>query len=385
MENIVYHSVQPSNSKTDGKYKSFDNVDFLLNFEGRKMLGNTLKISGRLIVNPTSGTAINNEQIMYDNGIGIHGAVENWVVSTDKQGQLEYLTEYGRYCGMVKDTTMTDDDCGANAENQVELRTYTFREARQRLIDADKPAVSGTNSYAPAYADDEDFYALSFSMRPQICLNTMTSDAGMPSVSYTKTGQIRVSMRVARATSFLHGSGMTGTVDFSLKDLRAEFISVPEDNVSVPVSMRVKSHIKQTILSENTSVSVKVPMVADAVSCSFQEQARENTLLYCNSNRAQLVDVSRCEFSFNSNSQELVSYLLEDRVDILRNYGRSFGDKDNNSMQLQMINANKAYGVGVEFEPTDLTNKSFTIALQSGVNSTNPYVMYCYFHGLMTL
>ena len=36
---FLYHSVEPENSKSS--YTEYDNVDFVMNFEGRKLICNT--------------------------------------------------------------------------------------------------------------------------------------------------------------------------------------------------------------------------------------------------------------------------------------------------------------------------------------------------------
>jgi len=52
---FLYHSIEPENSKAT--YTEYDNVDFVMNFEGRKLVCNTVRLEGSIKVSPLTVAA----------------------------------------------------------------------------------------------------------------------------------------------------------------------------------------------------------------------------------------------------------------------------------------------------------------------------------------
>jgi len=77
---FLYHSVEPENSKS--AYTEYDNVDFVMNFEGRKLICNTVRLEGLLRVT-TAGANIPinadsvTKKIFIDPSVGIHSVIDN--------------------------------------------------------------------------------------------------------------------------------------------------------------------------------------------------------------------------------------------------------------------------------------------------------------------
>jgi hypothetical protein len=87
MQDIRYHSVQPLNLKADG-YTDFDNIDFQIACQGRKILGNSVRILGNITVYPTQNATNLAENIYYDGLTGSHSWFQSITTSFQTAGQV---------------------------------------------------------------------------------------------------------------------------------------------------------------------------------------------------------------------------------------------------------------------------------------------------------
>ena len=58
MENILYHQVQAENVKDS--YKEYDTIDFILSFEDRQLICNSVRFEADLLVNKSGSSVSNN-------------------------------------------------------------------------------------------------------------------------------------------------------------------------------------------------------------------------------------------------------------------------------------------------------------------------------------
>jgi len=180
---FLYHSVEPENSKAS--YTEYDNVDFVMNFEGRKLICNTVRLEGLLRVTtaganlPTPGGNID-KRIYLDPSVGIHSVLDGIQTSILTLGSVENFNGYSRYVGMTEDcTTFHNDMC--NSENLSELK-FPFLDIMPSILTGEE-AVDDANLNNPN----------SFSFKPQFVLNTASqiNNQGL-GMSFNKTGTIRV-------------------------------------------------------------------------------------------------------------------------------------------------------------------------------------------------
>ena len=377
---FLNHSIQPENSSAE--YEQFQTLDFVATCEGRRFLANSFRISGKVRVLPDTsipGTPIDaaTDLIFIDGKVGAHGFIES--IQTSMQGAggvVENMTAYARYCGSVADCTQSENDL-LNSEQICEMKSPTKKMVVSNLVGF-KSGLTGST------IND----ANSFSIKPLFVLNTTSSadGSGDLSMSYDKTGAIRIQVTLARNFGAIFGESVAATTGYILEDVRLEFVSIPENGDKNKTAHRVKYHIRQSILSGSTNISAKIPAVCDAVSCSFIKASEENVAIANNYQRQPLPNVTQLQFLFNNNTNELVQYVINDRTEILMRYLQSFKDQKHNSMTLKNLKGNKSYGIGLDFgEFVDLTNQTFNLQVTSGVSSAAPYAAHLYFHSLVEL
>ena len=108
-------------------------------------------------------------------------------------GVLENFQEHPRHVRMAAEATMDKADL-LNSENVCELRTASQDWNKSLLRGA--ALMNGDDNVAGA-----DRFDLDFSLKPMIALNRVSSQAGgQPSISYTKTGAIRVSVKIVKTS-----------------------------------------------------------------------------------------------------------------------------------------------------------------------------------------
>ena len=97
-----------------------------------------------------------------------------------------------------------------------------------------------------------------------------------------KSGEIRLTINLARDMSALMGANKGSGANYKLKNPHVSYHSMPTggDWNKTQTSMRSVYNVKSTILSGTANISAQVPAVCDAVSCSFQYQNRENVNVF---------------------------------------------------------------------------------------------------------
>ena len=73
---LIYHKLQPENVLTS--YNEFQNVDFLLTFEGRAIELNTIRMTADCIISSTEdmGDKTKSTKIFYNPSVGGNGVIE---------------------------------------------------------------------------------------------------------------------------------------------------------------------------------------------------------------------------------------------------------------------------------------------------------------------
>lgn len=384
---LRYHTVFPENTKDT--YGEYDSVDFSLTFEGRQLVPNSVRVYADLsFANTTNSDPVKDDAALFnfDPTIGAHAFVESYQTEMQGIGAVENFQDAPRFHRMVADTTMTQNDL-MNSENACELRA-PFPEIQRKRLGGIRAMVPSTQSIfkgSNAGVEDKDGGGnakdLEFAIKPLFCLNQMSGP-----LSYQKSGVVRVNLKLSRNTAAMFDQD-AGNYKYILKNLRLKFVSAPDSGVAA-VTMRTKLNIKQSVNSAFMNVATKVPAVCSAVSCSFQKQTDENQAVPNNVACEVLPNVRELQFLFNDSQNEYVSYLIEDRGELLHRYLESFGMNSVNNMPLSKIAANDGYGIGLNFrDQIDLSDQKFNIQLTSdiGSNSNTAYIIYMYFHSTVSV
>ena len=373
---FLYHSVEPENSKAT--YNEYDNVDFVMNFEGRKLVCNTVRLEGSIRVSynglplPVAAAGNVEKRIYIDPSIGIHSVVDSIQTSVLTLGSVENFNGYARYVGMTEDTTTNNNDM-CNSENLCELKFP--------MLQMVPPVLHGEVARDNAGLNNPN----SFSFKPQFILNTASEVNGQGlGMSFNKTGTIRVVFSLARINDVLFGPDVDNTTSYEVSNLRLVFTSIPEDGVKNNTVHKVKYHIKQSILSRTTNISSNIPAKCSGVSCSFITQAKENTLTDNSYNRETYPDLQELQFLFNNNTNEYITYQIRDNDEVLLRYLQSMGKMSKHSRaQLTELAGKHSYGVGLDFQGmVDLSSQTFNVVLNSN-SDIQPMSIHLYFHSMI--
>tara|TARA_R110002012_G_scaffold2963_1_gene14121 strand:+ start:615 stop:1724 length:1110 start_codon:yes stop_codon:yes gene_type:complete len=367
MENMLYHSAVPE--ATQATYGEFNNVDFVLNVgPGRSLMRNSVRLNGNVLVT-NDGTTRSAGGVYMDYAIGIHSVVESCQVSFGTSGTKENIQNYARWCKMGAIGTLYEDDYN-NASQQVELRAVN--EVCASLL-AQGEVTLGTT---PVTQD------LDFSMKPNCILNKMSGDH----LPVEKSGEIRLTLNLARNMSCLMGDNQGADATYALSNLHVSYHSVPTqgDPMTKQTTMRSVYNIKSTILSGTANISAQVPAMVDSVSCSFQKQNEENVNVFNNYACNMVQGIRRLQFEFNDSTNKYVSYNENDLGGMIQRYIESFDNTGHQQMKLDTFRANNGFGVGQKFAGfVDLSNQRLGLQLTSDINNTKPMNIYMYFHSIV--
>lgn len=363
---LRYHSAQPENTK--GSYTEYDSVDFVLTFEGRKLAQNSIRLEADLDVHSTGATRTDQDRIFIDNRAGAHVFAQPITTELQSQGVIENLQEHPRHVRMVADATVSDNDM-FNSENVCELRA-----ADRKITQTQLRGVNNTDK-------SQTLQSVDFSIKPRFCLNL--SDNPIPC---TKTGSVRLNVKLSRNFAALCGEGMQAGSSYVLRDLKVSFVTVPDDNKTKKVSMSTKLNIKQAVNSAFANVSTKVPAVCNAVSCSFLLQSQENQMNYNNVATQELPNIQEAQFLFNDSQNEHITYSIKGREELLYRHIQSFADVGSNDLSLHKLGSNNSFGLGIPFRDfVDLSNQKFNVQVTSEMLSTSPHILFMHFHSVASI
>lgn len=378
---LTNHQILPDLVKQNGEYSPLDILDFNLQFSGRRMLPNTVRLQGSLKVDV--GDKVD---IKFDHMVGAHGLVDMITTSFSSVGQIESISNYPRYISMSSNATQSVNDM-MNSKNSVELKSPDAQFS-QMILTGYKPKPANDVTQVASRVGEK--ILPDFSIMPKFCLNRIVAvNGGDDSVPFTKTGNIRISIELTRALEFLYGFDVISSTDYRVVDPRITFLSIPDDgSPAQPLQVSVEYTLKQSILSDDVVISTRVPALANGCSVSFQEQSHEGTGAYNNVELESLPNLREVQFLFNNNTNSLITYLLRDPVEIVDKYLESLkssnGSHSNSSLQLAKGGKGSSNGVGLDFQEfIQLNNQSFQIQMKTGVQSGNGYSAYLYFHGLI--
>ena len=376
---VLYHKVEPQLVKGDVGHDPLELLDFELVGANRKIVAGSVRFEGQVEVTQAN-VALAQEDIKFDCRAGVACFIESVTTSFSKVGQVEASNNYSRLIAMNSNAKESAWDM-VNSDKSCELKSVDNVYSNALLR---KPDVTTNPAGDNAYSHNPDF-----SHRLFTCLNRVsTSDKdGDNSIPMNKVGAVRVSIQLARVFDALHGMDCDATTNFVIKNPTICFTSIPDDGSKSNLMMRVESSIKSSLNSSHAVISTRVPVVANGCSVSFQQLDHESSPTYNNVTQEPLPALTETVFLFNNASNEHITYTIRDRAEVLDNYLDSMKvmGGDLSTSTLQLLKANKSFGLGLPFEYIDLSKQAFNIQLDSGVSNATPYTAYLYFHGIIEL
>ncbi len=383
---VMYHSVDPQNLLPS--YPEFTNVDFILSYEGRSLEMDSVRIEGELEVLLGAGQdqfgnldpSTEDSEIFMDRFVGAHSVIESLSVNING-AQVDHVQDYPRYVKMHTTAVHSQGDMFM-AEHACEMKTPSLELIREQLMGETPPTDPGNATNGDKIADfmrnNPDF-----SIKPMCVLNQ-----GVGALPYRKSGDVRVTINTARISAVLFGKNVDANTTYNLKNLRVTFRSSIDAGQSAdqPILARRVLSVKQNYATTEASLQTRVPAVCSGVSVSV---ISNNKLNARNDNTLDLDKIdglNRVEYLFNDSTNQMITYRLRNQAEWIERYLDSFRDSrtKENAATLSNIASNNVWGLGLDFGgDIDLRNQNF--ALQLSRNGTDPYVVYFYFHSLLTL
>jgi hypothetical protein len=106
---------------------------------------------------------------------------------------------------------------------------------------------------------------------------------------------------------------------YTLSNLKLEYLTVPDAPLKQPLVFETIHMIKSTAESQNSSISTRVPTVAQSVSIVFHREDQLNQPLYNHYALEVPPDIQRVEFSFNDSLTNYHTFALDSLEEILYN------------------------------------------------------------------
>ena len=372
MSSLIYHRAEPQQKKDS--YEQFDTLDFNIDVgEGRVLVKNSVRLVADLAV--LDNGVRNATFIHYDPRAGGHAFIDS--IQTEFEGgsiaggQKENISNYARSV-VMEETAMKCPEDALNASSVCELKGYDGETA----ILFSKGTATRNTTGASITGDTQ------FAIKLNNCLNKM-SGGDLP---YAKSGMVRVSINLAPNSSALMGSALNNAQDsYTLKNPRLLYRSLPDNGKNKQTIMRTLYNTKNSFQSNFANIQVRAPVVADAVSVSFQKQSKEQTAPHSNYQMEKPRNINRVEFNFN-NAVERIAYPIEDLNEMNQRFIDSYLDTGHNRVGGDRRSDNTGFGVGISFGGlVNLENQTFGLQVSSSANNQNPYNCYQYFHGVLVV
>ena len=360
---MQYHQIFPQSFKE--QYSQNDVIDFVMTFEGQSLVAGSVRLTGNLQLQKgsTNIDVTNTDVVGFDPLIGIHGAYQAITCSTDLGGVLENNNAYPLYCKAKATASATNTQYATHSADTAELR-------------CGNKSTSITKALAINNKVDQK---VSFAMKPDVAFNKSSDH-----IPFAKSGVCKMTVRLATNNQFIYGAGNDGTYQYILSDFQLHYRTVPMKGVKALQFDTVVS-ISNTIESNLTSLANRVPATVQSASCVFIREKNINQPIPNSLALEVPPDVSRVEFSFNDSTTQYVTFVLEDREEILYNYQRSWGFNQKNNITLdELDHEGRGYGIGLPFgQLIDMTNQKFGLTLESGISNVDKYSITMFFRGVV--
>ena len=369
--NHTYHSVNPQNEKST--YSENDQISFLLDFPGRKLIPGSVRLEANYNVTLNSNN-LTSDQIYLDPQCGAHSFIESITTEMAQKGVVEVInSDYARYVKSKVQATHARMDMLSSSKIS-ELCSADQRSSSSKLrlkvnINANNPE-SITND---------------FSIKLENCLNNIEGG----NLSYGMSGYCKVDVNLARQSQAFYGPAHTENTGFTLTNVRMKFQSVPDDNQNSQLVMNTIYNIKQGISSSSANISSKVPSVCKGFVGSFGKSSSSNTVVKHGMKTEQPPNMQEIRVMFNNASNQLLTYSLRNINDQMVKAKQAFGNDADGPSQMSPSDRQSELGgymFGAEFgQLVNLTNQKINIQFDSGITNAEPYTCHVFFMGVVSL
>ena len=354
------------------QYNPNDIVDFLLSFENKSILPNSIRIKGILNITDNNGAAtdITTTTNFNFDYIGIHSFFSGFTSSSQKNGVIEnWSSEYPRYTRAKYIANNSRQKLSSSSLSAPELKHGAVRSSKFLLANDARNTA--------------DKNRVPFSFKPEIAWNKSNI-----AINHDKTGDIKLSLRLATAAQ-VFANPNAGNFSYNITELQVEYMSTLK-KATGPLQMEVIQMVRNTAESNNTNISTKVPVVARSMTILFRQQGKLDNATEIHTRLEEPPKIERIEYQFNDSTQKYVTYALESREEFLANFQQSLGgDPMNGKHFLPVANEyhmESFFGLGLDFgEYLDLSKNKIGFNMKSSITSNLPYAVFMYFRGLVSL
>jgi len=374
----MFHSVKPQNNAP--LFGEMSQIEFVIDVPvGRSIEGGTVCLQGDLRVNRTGQTrngAGATLDIGFNHIAGGHGLIQSIQTNIDNGGMIESITNYGRHCKMISETSLSRSDL-FRADKVCELVSPDYTATASCTL-----GKQVLNTGQTSLTRDVDF-----NIKPIFCLNRTKTN-----IPQSKTGRINVLVVLERDVGFLHGIDGDANMNFSISNVELQFKTVPsvKGELKLTNNKLVLSTVqsqKSTILSNRSNISCLVPNIVSSVYATFQIQNNEFTPTNDNLATNKLRNIESVSFLFNDSMSNNIVYKQESLDEIIGNYNDAIARYSNNSTNNIMLNNDDGFGVGMGLGgQISLLNNKLDIEINCPtVDNLNPYTAYIYFNGIVVM
>ena len=339
-----------------------ENIDFTIKLsDGQALLNNSVRLTGNVAFykagldepfEVTDGLAF------YDNKMGVHSLFRSVYINTD-QGTLSNINDYPTWVRLFR-------------QRDSDLNGYCGSALRE--LELCMPSVRHTNAII---SRDE---GTNFSMYPLMALNLADPDSGNMT---NRAGAIRLTFATNNPLSVLFGADtsdvtstateyevdivpnpVTSSAGYLITDLKLHYDVVEAMPMDTSTTMMSVFSARHTVLSNNDTFSVNLPLVATAFVGAYKPLANMNNA-GTNEYAFQNPDISRLEFTYNNNTNEIISFPLKTQEEIILNSMNALEVVNKTSVTLGQITKNTygdEFSIGLNFgEPLDMKQARFSI------------------------
>jgi len=397
----LLHSVEAENVRAS--YAPFDSVDFNLNFENRSIICGSIRLEGNIQVLQATGSARLvgiNERVNNDHRIGCHSYCHSFQTSIQNVGNVENIVEYPRMVATLDNGRLSDNDL-CSAKYVCEGRSPDIK-IQQAIIQDRVPSDKGggpagtsqfqhrgtgaaTTTVFTSIVAGGDVVDPDFSIKPRIALNNIVGPNAL--LNYSTSGQIRISTTLERDIIALQNQELAENFTYRMSNLRITFASVPAVPQQ-PIQMRSHLCLKNTINSNLSNTSSKVPAVADSVFISFLQQSRESAKQFNNTNLEKLPSLDVVRFMFNDSTSKYISYEIKKVSEMVMEGIKAVNKSSPNQsgVTVAKLDASKSFMIGLDMgAPVNLANQKFNVQIESAATTNVPFLMFAYFSSLISL
>jgi hypothetical protein len=155
---------------------------------------------------------------------------------------------------------------------------------------------------------------------------------------------------------------------------------VPQSPASAKPVCSVVACVRQNIQSNNTTLSVIVPIATSSFSTSFRLANLESQITE-NYNKLDTLDgCSRVELTFSDSLSNLIEFPMETTEEIILNYLASMASDGKHSITQDQ----EVVGIGLAYNEL-LSNTRLGVNIISNASNVTPYVAYLFFKGVIAL